>query len=268
MVRLGSLLDANYIVEIVDGQLSVQRPDGSAVPKKELKNHRHELLRQIASRCNLRLFTYDSYDTGRFSGGAYAGVRLTFLDLKTGEPHSVFYNARLTRDRSTRHGRKGSPLPKGQFRVDRKSKLIRLWLRLHLPLPSKLSTMHERMGKLKSIIVFASLDSNQKLDKDSIIAANICAQHIQQGSPPTANHSTIPPQMTDTFRTRVSDKHQPEDTARREAQRFSTTGKDNHVLSNQEDTNIRYLRPENKRPTDPTEQSIEEWLADYDRQKP
>ena len=106
-------------------------------------------------------FRYQSYSAARFDGGRYPGVSLQFVNLLTGEEPCAVFNADLDRERTSKGGRKGTPLPSGQFRVGERYALWKLWQVTGLPEPRRRSELYEVIHKLNGIVMAADRHSEK-----------------------------------------------------------------------------------------------------------
>jgi len=114
---------------------------------------------------NLR---YLSYSAGLYENGKYPGITMQFICDNTGMDNHVFFNADLVRQRSTRNHEKGSPLPKGHFTPKPNSGFMQMWRSTLLPLPRSLTSFHDCMGKLKSIVFMAEISKGTRLDAGTL----------------------------------------------------------------------------------------------------
>ena len=122
---------------------------------------------------------YVDFSVGNFNSGRAAGVRIVFEHCLSGAPTRVFFNAGLTRARSTATGKKGARLPGRQFRPKRGSKFIQFWLRTGLAEPRYMSEYHEYLGRLKSMIMTGTCDGDGKIEKDTLRPLSITPDQVQ-----------------------------------------------------------------------------------------
>lgn len=149
---LASLLARGDVVEVVRGVLTITPASGRPVPPEWLRDHRHQITAEAARAAGVDALEYLSYSAGKFGGGRYAGIDLQFRSMVDGSDRHGLFNAELHRDRTTKHGAKGSPLPPGQFRVRQGHKFYKLWESTGLPIPRRLSAFHDYMGKLRNLV--------------------------------------------------------------------------------------------------------------------
>jgi len=152
---------------------------------------------------NLKNLSYESYSTGRYGPkNCYQGVTLHFICNETHDIYYVIFNVNLDRTRNIGSHLKGTPLPKGRFRVSRRSAFFQFWVRAGLPIPPRLSAFHDYMGNLKGRTFTASIQSGKKLDKCSIrplTTEEIEAPRLIQPN----NLKTIPEQPENKIQTAV-----------------------------------------------------------------
>lgn len=70
-----------------------------------------------------------------------------------GQSVYAVFTADLTRQRNTATAKTGALLPKGQFRIGKRSHFYKFWMETGLPFPRRLAAMHDYMGKLRSVLV-------------------------------------------------------------------------------------------------------------------
>lgn len=179
---LTNLLARGDIVRIEDGCLQICPKSGQPVPKDWIKTRESELIAQILEVTGKKGFRFLRHTTGNYTKHLAGGVTLHFLDCVTGESPCVTFNANLKRDRKSKYGKKGDPLPAGRFKVGPGSKFIQFWKRAGLALPIRLSSFHECMGKLKGIVFQASYRSRNQLLKDSLTPLTVTYQEILKAS--------------------------------------------------------------------------------------
>ncbi len=269
---LQRLLSRGDRVEIIQGRLHIESASGNAVPSVWLEKYRQELELEIVKRLRLFALRYDSYSTGHYGRQRYAGVTLQFCSLTTHQSHYAIFNADLTRARNGKGVRAGSPLPKGNFRVGRKSQFFKFWLSTNLKVPKRLSVFYDYMGNLKSVILTAEASLGERLDARSLKPLEADYQTIAAalglGDPPF-NDQTSFEQIPNISQTNLPDKVVLNNSLPRELAAISTTGESScgTRLKGTADTRERPLpinNTENQKPIKVEDQSVDEWLNAYD----
>ena len=115
---------------------------------------------------------YISYSAGRYHKGLNAGITLSFESERTGNFYYTIFNVELNRLRTTKRYAAGDPLPKNQFRVGKRHEFYKLWNRLGLKMPPRLSSFHDYMGNLKPCVLSGLARSDGKLANKSLILAS------------------------------------------------------------------------------------------------
>ncbi len=251
---------------IEEGRLSLVAASGNPIPRDWLKSNQSGIVAVILKLTKVPAFEYVSYSSGKFGKHLSGGVELQFTDLLSGGGAFTIYPADVVRQKSTRHGKAGSALPKNHFRVSKRSKFYKFWLRTKLELPNRIASLHDYMGNLKPLIFGAEYVEGEKLLKDSIAPLNISHEQIKIALNPLIVPDTSPTsagQLTDKVRTEMPDTKTPQPYEPQHLQAIQTTGAGNHgirLIGNAVTRN--YLLPVNS-PIDPSEQTEDEWLADY-----
>ena len=261
---LTTLVNRGDAVSIELGRLAISAASGKSVPTDWLQTHSPMLLSEILTALSINAYEYASYTTGFYGRIKAPGVTLQFVSTVTGINTYTIFNVDLSRDRTTKAGAKGTPLPKGHFRIGKRSHFYRFWCSTQLPLPKRLSSLHDYMGNLQGILFTADKAQGQenRLDAGSLAPLSISAAEIHKAFQPD-NSRTITGQTTDNHQTRVPDKDMPQTQQNRGLQGSSATCATNHdkaVISTRDNTVLTSHTPAHKRPE---EQTAEEWLADY-----
>lgn len=263
MRLLQSLLSRGDRVAVEGGRLVVEAASGIVVPDEWLQAKSDQLLRDIAAESGQILFAYCGYDTGKYGVHKSPGVTLRYRNILTGEHAHVIFNAELNRGRNTVHGKKGASLPKGRFRVGRGYAFVHFWQSLGLDLPRRLSDFHDRMGKLKGIVITAKLNTGNRLDKKSISLLDWAAKAetvVSVSATVSDKSPTNVRQLPDNAPTILPDKELVQTQVVRTFQANSSACDKPCVLSNQ----VRaYQAPSYPPHKDVKDQSNDEWLQDY-----
>ena len=144
LIRL--FLQEGRHVSIERGVLHIDPP----IPDNQYKSDFESMAAEIVNACGVSGFAYRGYSTGRYLARKASGVTLQFIDLQgDGSPSFAIFNAEIDRARRGKKGGPGTPLPKGQFRVGVNHGFYRFWVKAGIPLPRRLSSFHDYMGKLK-----------------------------------------------------------------------------------------------------------------------
>lgn len=176
-----SLLARGDTVSIQCGRLVIQPASGNPVPPEWLAEHGESITKAILAACERYGFRYLKHSTGRFGGGRYPGVALQLVELLTGEQVCAVFNAKLNRERTTRAGGKGEPLPPGQFRIGDGHALWKLWRACGLPEPRRRSELYEVMHKLDGVLLQGDKRerAQSKLIATSVTVLNIGTDQIR-----------------------------------------------------------------------------------------
>lgn len=260
---LARLLSQGDDVWISNGVLVISPKSELSVPDEWLKEHEQEIVSQIIKAIGVPAYRYIDYDTGIYGRG-YPGVSLQFHSIAADESAYTIFNANLKRKRNSKHGKAGTPLPKGQFSVGRKSQFYQFWKSTGLPVPPRLSAWHDYMGNLNELIYTAQLHDKvpDRLISETLqpltATSSQIRQAIQANSPqPKARQSP------NNYQTGFPDKQLPQSHARQEIEPNPATGNTsygNKVIRNKGDKKTSPL-PTNK---SPQEQTHDEWWDIYD----
>lgn len=173
---LAFLLARGDHVEIKHGLLAITPSSGKPVPLDWLKSNQANIIKQISELTNQDLFAFHSYDTGSYMRGiATGGLSLQFINLKDDTEAYTVFNVELSHQRTTKHHKKGSPLPKRQFYTTQRSKFFKFWKSTNLPVPASLTRFNQSMGKLKQFVFEGHYHENAqgRLAKDNLKPASI-----------------------------------------------------------------------------------------------
>lgn len=263
-VTVGKLLSLGNEISIEIGRLVIRPSSGKPVPQDWMEKHSPALLREILHTLGIDAYEYGGYSTGKFGLQKAPGVAIQLPSFVDGLDTHAIFNAELNRDRTTKAGAKGSDLPKGHFRIGKRSHLYRFWQSTGLPMPKRLSSLHDYLGNLRGILFAADMVTGRKnrLDTASLRPLSITSAEVRDAFDPD-NCRTISGQATDNCRTKVPDKVSAPDQQNQGLQGNQTTGTENHgktVISTDGYTAVN-VSTQSRKP--PEEQTVEEWLADY-----
>ena len=262
---LGLLLARGDAVSIELGVLVIVPASGKSVPSDWLSDNSEMLIRQILGVIGQDAYRYQSHKTGHYGPRRSAGLTLQFQSVMTDDEAYAIFNIELTRARNTASGKKGDPLPAGQFRAAPGSHLTKFWQSTGIAL-KRLAAMHDYIGRLRTVLFSASPTPGRddgRLDAGSLRALNIPSALIQQAMA-SENQPTKSGHSTDTPQTSRPDKDTPQSQYSCGLQPAMTTW-DNHcgnTVSSERGNTGNLQTPPARTP--PQEQSIDEWLADYD----
>jgi len=261
------LLTRGDELEIVDGRLNIIAESGLPVPAEWLKLHEDKLVYELVSQMAIDVLVYESYSTGRYGAERNSGVNLQFLNLLTDDSRYAVFNVGLDRVKATKKGPVGSPLPNGQFRVAKRSRFYRFWLNANQPLPPRLSSFHDYMGNLKGTLFTGIVGRDERLDKQSIKLLNvtyveILAAFIQRSLPDNPHTPSI--HSPDKYHTTMPYNESMERLMQRDLEPIQTTCNCNYGTRSSGSKVVRGRSMVSTTDKIPQDQSLEEWLEDYD----
>lgn len=259
MPTLIQLLARGDAVAVEQGRLTLTPASGRPVPADWLATHSTDLITQAASIAEVTALEYTGYSVGHYGPKLAGGVTLQFRCLTTGQELFAIFNASTKRIRTTRHGNKGDPLPLGQFRVGRRSAFYHFWLSTGLAV-HRLSDFHDYMGKLRNLTFTGSLSKGERLDVATLRPLTISGEAMRTLVVPNFpdNSPTRSRQRPDKAPTSIPDKETQQPQQPRGIQPNPTTGEPNH--GNKVIREYGYTG----KPSSPLEQSVDDWLADYE----
>lgn len=280
MARAMSLLDRltnrGDLVVLQRGRLIIQPASGAAVPQDWLKNHNDELATALATRANISLYKYTGYTAGSYTEYKADGVALRFINLATSEDAYAVFNVNRSRAQTTARGKAGSKLTGNRFRITRNMALYKFWMRSGLPEPKSkyLSEFHRVMGRLKSVY-FTMVVSDGKADKNTIQGLTIIendGELVRGKVGDKAGNQVgekggrlagieIPPNLYDTRAT--DDFNYVSNVVRLKLTRRHVGKSPSHPNNTLSTAQTNTIHNE-KTSVAPQDQSVEEWLADYD----
>jgi len=264
VITVGKLLSRGDEVCIEHGRLVIRPASGKPVPQDWLENHTPGLIREILKTLEIEAYEYDTYNTGRYGKGALPGVNLQFLGVVANSIAYTIFNADLTRKRTTKTGKAGSPLPDGHFSVGKRSHFYKFWVEAGLATPKSRTSFHDYMGKLRGILFTAEMTAGRenRMKSDSIRPLSVSAEQVCAAFSPDnlPRKSGLAP---DNVRITTPDKDFPRSIETRGFQPKSTTCLESHdktVIRECENQRTDLSLPQRKAPN---EQSWEEWLEEY-----
>lgn len=246
------------------GRLVIRPDSGKPVPQDWFHKHSLTLIREILTKLGIEAYEYDSYSTGYYGRHKAPGVTLQLPSVISGLDTHAIFNADLTRNRNTKAGAKGSPLPQGHFHIGKRSHLFNFWQSSGLPFPKRLSSLYDYMGNLQGILLSGTLvaDHRNRLNAGSLRPLSITADEIRRAFTPD-NNRTMTKQLTDYNQTKLPDKSAAPTQQKQGIDAKRATGEANHgkaVISECGYTVVSSSLVSRKRPQD---QTSDEWLNDY-----
>ena len=180
------LIERGDFISIKHGLLTIEAVSCKAIPQNWLTKYGAALTTQILELTAISGYQYQSYSTGLYSvirNKLSGGITLIFKNVISQDESYLIFNADLHRQRSTAHGKKGDPLPKGHFRISKRSGFYHFWLGTGLDIPKRVSAIHGYMGNLSALIFAgeAVLDHKNKsrfANKKDIVPLNITHEMI------------------------------------------------------------------------------------------
>lgn len=246
-------------VAVEKGRLIISPASGLHAPAEWLELHERNLIAQAARLAEVSAFEYLSYSVGQYGPSRAGGVTLQFQCINTAQPLFAIFNADTKRARSTQHGKAGSPLPAGQFRVGKRSGFYQFWISTGLPV-RRLSDFHDYMGNLGSLVLTGSPSKGERLDASTLHPLAISTGELATlaRSAMADNNPTNHRQTPDNNPTRFPDKESPSSHQPRHIQPVSTTGKINYgnAVTREDGKTVTIIPPE--------KQTVDEWLSRYE----
>jgi len=242
-------------VSITNGKLIIESKSGNAVPSDWLANHRQAIIIDCLRSVGVSAFRYTSYSTGQYNGGKFAGITLQLEDVLTGDSAFACFNAIIKRQRNSKHGRKGEPLPVGEFRIKPNAIFNQFWKNTGLAIPPR---YYDRMGNLSELLFTAEFKEKEKLINGSIKPLNIHADQLSLTTKPRLSHNQA------TAKERLSPTTKEINTAytAQAIQPNFSTGENQY--GNKVIREYGYKGNDTPPLIEPIQQSTDEWLSDYD----
>lgn len=255
---VGRLLARGDKVALIRGRLIITPASGNQPPASWMTAHHRQLIAEAASMAGLLALDYVRYSVGNYGPKRAGGVTLQFRCMATASEYYAIFNAETKRSRTTKAGKAGEPLPKGQFRVGKQSAFVRFWESTGLPY-HRLSDFHDYMGNLSGLIYTAEIADGDRLDAKSVRPLDISTALLlrQTGLIHPDNSPTTSRQAPDNIPTRFPDKESAQTQTPQRFQPFQGAGQKkcgNTVIREHGYTVI---------PTLPEYQTNDEWLDDY-----
>ncbi|PKM28552.1 MULTISPECIES: hypothetical protein [Stutzerimonas] len=252
-------------VSIEFGRLIARQPNGKIISQDYLKNNSPDMLREILNALEIEAYEYRSYKTGHYGSLKHAGIALQFSSVIADESTYTIFNVGLTRIRTTKSGKAGSPLPKGHFIVTERGEFYKFWKSTALAVPKSLTSFHDYMGNLKGMLYTSTLTEGRddgRMVKGSIRPLFVSADLVKRAFLPDNSRITAG-YGPDNHRIKNPDRDLATGHALRGFQPKSTTGDQYYgkaVIRKSDDTGPSSATPLPKRPQD---QTVDEWTDDF-----
>lgn len=258
--------NAKYLIargdrlSIEQGQLVIRAASKKPVSQDWLDAHKSGLLHEILLAMHMDAYVYHYYTTGKYVKGK-GGVTLQFSSIVRGARAYVIFNAEVTRSRNVGDAKAGQKLPKKHFRVKPGSEFIRFWLATGLRQPKRLSSFHDYMGKLKTLLFTAPVQ-DERMDARKLQPLSISSEAIRGALLPD-NRQTVSGQAPDKNQTSQPDKHLVTAQQSRAIQPDSPAGPNYHGNKVTSICGYRTARTTPSPTNDPKEQTVDDWLDEY-----
>ena len=160
---LYSLIKRGDRVSIEQGELVVTAASGVPVPPEWMALNKARLISEALDLLDVSdAYVFKYYTTGRYGSKSIMGLTLQFESILTGESFYSVLNVSLKRSRNTKAGKKGSPLPDGQFLPPKDGMFCKLWASTGLVFPTRLKHFNKYMGNLKPFHFVADVHATEK----------------------------------------------------------------------------------------------------------
>lgn len=260
---LKTLLLRGDRVYVSEGILTIEPRSGLPVDSLWLSKHQPRLVNDIAMLTGHICLQYQTYSAGKYrvNGNKYqGGVTLRFSLLPSHQPAYAIFNVSIDRERNTKSGKAGTPLPAGQFHPPCHGAFMAFWRRCGLPVRhGRLTELHKRMGLIKKLILTGAPASEcsgveTRLNASTLTPLNCTYESLTEAMYGD-NTSTYQGQPRDNLVTTLGDKQTQPAQYSSALQANSATYDADCVSGNQGSAITR-------KPV--TAQSTEEWLHEYD----
>jgi hypothetical protein len=166
-------------IALIGGRLELRAASGNPIPDGWMKQNSSEISYVILRATNQPAFEHLSFSAGKFGKHLAGGVELQFRELISDRNGYVIFPAEVVRATTTIFGKAGAALPKNHFRTKKNTKFYKFWRRTGLKIPNRLSSFHDYMGNLQSLLFTADFVNGEKLNKDTIEPLNISFVQIK-----------------------------------------------------------------------------------------
>ncbi len=193
---LTQLLARGDHVAIERGRLVIRPASGQPVPDSWLTDNQNRLIHDVLTLAGVDAFRYIGYTTGQYGGHKSPGVTLQMTTVLTGESRYAIFNASTKRERNSKKGAAGAPLPKGRFIPSKGGDFAKLWKATGLPCRA-LSAVYQSMGRLEEILFTGRADGERVIASTLApltITADTLRNQVAGASP--AGAPNMPPDST------------------------------------------------------------------------
>ena len=175
MVKLEYLINRGDVVSITNGKLNITPKSGEAVPTDWINEHANSLVSQISQVTQQPIYAYTNFTVGGYKKGQYDGITLRFYELTTHADYYTIFNVSLNRIKQP--GRyKGK-----KFTAAKQSGLMKLWNRLAMPKPRRPCELYKKINVMSEYFWQATLRDKNKLEGNELSFANVTHQQIIVG---------------------------------------------------------------------------------------
>ena len=180
-------------VSIRLGRLIVLGADNLFKSKEWHQRYAAELEREIVCALNIKAFKYIAVSSGKYGIQRVEGITLQFENLIDASSYFTIFNAILTRSRTTKHGKKGTPLPRHQFHLAKGANFVKFWVMTGVPRPPSDTEYYKRMGRVKGILFTGQFASgiDGKLISGSIKPLSINSHEVTELCKKVGDNSVI-----------------------------------------------------------------------------
>jgi len=168
-------------VAIECGRLVVTPNNGKPVPQNWLDENGPEVVSQILKELGPSdAYYYLDYSVGKHGESFASGLTLHFQSVTTNAISYAIFNIELTRSRTTKHGKAGGKLSKGQFHVPKRGAFLEFWDSSGAVRPKSNTEFYKRMGNLKPIFFTGQVSHGKagKLANGSLKPLNMTAKQV------------------------------------------------------------------------------------------
>ncbi len=263
---LATLVFRGDEVSIEQGRLKIKPSSGEQVPPEWMRLNTAKIINEILVVLNREAFLFDGYSTGEYGSKRYSGITLQFSSIPVDKDCYAIFNAEIRRARNSKSGKKGALLPVGRFRVGKKSSFVKFWAQAGLQMPSRLSSFHDRMGRLRGICFTGSFRHAKKLSNDSVVPLQVSAVEIRDTILSQTNKVSLPSvnmQLPNKKHSVLTNRETVGRRAISDARGTSSACESYYGNKLKGSAVLREEAVSISLVAKPAEQTVDEWLADY-----